>query len=373
MATATFYTNSNDGSLTANSAVYATAHDAATGTALGTDLYVGQWWYTGTSKYYLYRAFIFFDTSTLPDDAIIISATLTLYTYKKAGVDTDFNIVIRNGMPDYPHDAYVVGDYLYSHYSGDGGSINTANVSATLNAANVIDLNATGLGWINLTGATKFALISSKDIDSLIPTGEERISFRERSAAAGTSVAAKLVVTYDAEAYPSVTTQAASNVGKTYCTANGTLTGGGVATSWGFEYGESETPTWTVTQTGNIGEQAFSLGIPGLEPETTYYCRAYATNSHGTAVGGWVSFTTSALTTYGMYEQDNSPTVSFYVRKVGGKWSTKHGPYTTDQVDIEITKILIEGTGKYQIKFESDALCSIACTVMTKMDIKARS
>lgn len=373
MATATFYTSFSDGHIVKDNANYTTCHDAATGGVSygNTSEYIGQR-LTGGS-YWIWRFFVFFDTSSIADDATIISATLTFYTsINKDDVDTDFSIVIRNGMPDYPHDALAVGDYLYSHYSGDGGSINTANVSATQYAANVIDLNATGLGWINKTGTTKLALISSRDIDSLIPDGDEYFSIRARSAISGTFLAAKLVVTYDVEIYPTVTTQAASNVGKTYCTANGTLTGGGVATSWGFEYGLTETPTWTITQTGNIGEQAFLLGLSGLESETTYYYRAFATNSKGTAVGAWVSFTTGAITTYGMYEEDNSPTIYFYVRKVGGKWSIKHGPYTADQTNIEITKILVEGTGKYQIKFESSALCSISANIMTKMDIKAR-
>lgn len=77
--------------------------------------------------------------------------------------------------------------------------------------------------------------------------------------------------------------------------------------------------------------------------------------------------------TYGIYEEDNTATICFYVRKVGGKWSIKHGPYTTDQADIEITKILVEGKGKYQIKFESDVLTGISAGVMCKVDIKARS
>ncbi|GAF72785.1 unnamed protein product, partial [marine sediment metagenome] len=75
---------------------------------------------------------------------------------------------------------------------------------------------------------------------------------------------------------------------------------------------------------------------------------------------------------YGLYEEDNTATICFYVRKVGGKWSIKHGPYTTDQSDIEITKILTEGKGKYQIKFESDVLTGISASVMCKVDIKAR-
>jgi len=377
MATSTFYTNQNDGEIAKWDANYTTAHDSAEGGYLGVSYlnpigYIGQRWYVGTSEYRIWRSFVFFDTSSIADDATIVSATLTFYTSSKVGVDTDFNIVIRSGMPDYPHDPLVTGDYLYSQYSGDGGSINTVNVGATSYAVNVIDLNATGLGWINKTGTTKLALISSRDIDSLIPSGYEYFTICARANQAGTSNVPKLIVTYDVEAYPTVTTQATTNIQDVSVKGNGTLTDGGVATEYGFEYGLTETPTWEVSSTKNIGEGAFSLNVNGLEPGTTYYYRAKATNSKGTAYGSWVSFTTRATPSYGMYEEDNSAKICFYVRKVGGKWSIKHGPYTTDQSNIEITKILVEGKGKYQIKFESDVLTGISAGVMCKVDIKAR-
>ena len=373
MATSTFYTTNSDGYMRKDHAVYATAHDSATsdGTLYNNtnSMLLGQWWHPTTSKYYIYRSFVYFDTSTIADDATIISATLTFYVSSKDTTDTDFNIVIRNGMPDYPEDPFVTGDFLYSHYSGDGGSINTTNCSESQYAT--ITLSATGLGWINKTGTTKFALIGSRDIDSLIPVGEEYIYLGAKSATGGAP--SRLIVTYNVEAYPTVTTQAATNIKDVNVKGNGNLTAGGVATEYGFEYGLTETPTWKISSTNNIGEGAFSLNINGLEPSTTYYYRAYATNSIGTACGAWVSFTTKASTSYGMYEDDNTATICFYVRKVGGKWSTKYGPYTTDQTDIEITNIMTEGSGKYQIKFESDVLTGISAGVMCKIDVKART
>lgn len=374
MATSTFYTSSSDAYLVASSANYALAHDNTVGVYGGTCLQIGQWWYAGSSQYKVYRSFIFFDTSTITDDATIISATLTLYTDSKAGVDTDFNVVIRSGMPTYPHDALVTGDYLYSHYSDDGGSINTTNCSGTVSAPNIIDLNETGLGWINKTGATKFALISSRDIDSLIPDGAEYISFKQRAGGAGTSFVAKLIVTYSSESYPSVTTQAATNIRSVGVKGNGTLTDGGVATEYSFEYGLTETPTWeTPLCTNSIGEGTFYLNIDGLEPSTTYYYRAKVTNSKGTALGNWVSFTTNPLPSYGMYEDDNSPSICFYISEDDGMtWTPKFGAYTAGQADIDITKDLIRGSGKKKIKFTSNVLTGISVSVLCKVDIKAR-
>ena len=54
------------------------------------------------------------------------------------------------------------------------------------------------------------------------------------------------------------------------------------------------------------------------------------------------------------------------------RWGQKHGPYTTDQADIEITKLLVRGSGKKKIKFESDVLTGISASVMVKLDCKAR-
>jgi len=187
---------------------------------------------------------------------------------------------------------------------------------------------------------------------------------------------------------PTVTTQAATNLKNIYCTGNGNITdnGGEVITERGFEYGLSEEAQFCERQVGDsLGIGAYSLTIGGLEPETTYYYRAYATNSEGTAYGDWVSFTTSASPSYGVYEESNSKPdsetgiyansnkICFYVRKVGGGWGMKHGPYTRDQADIAITQILAaQGKGKYQIKFTSDVLIGLSVSIMTKLDIKAR-
>ena len=144
---------------------------------------------------------------------------------------------------------------------------------------------------------------------------------------------------------PTVTTQAAAGIKNVYITGNGNITNEGYANiiERGFEYGLAEEAQFSVKQTGtDLGGGAYTLTVDGLDPETTYYYRAYATNSEGVGYGSWVSFTTVASPDYGMYEQDNTATLCFYVRRFGGKWSKKYGPYTTDKSDIVITDILTE-------------------------------
>jgi uncharacterized protein (TIGR02145 family) len=62
---------------------------------------------------------------------------------------------------------------------------------------------------------------------------------------------------------------------------------------YGICWSTSENPTIANTRTGNkTGSNEFISTVTGLTPNTTYYVRAYATNSAGTAYGEQVKFTT---------------------------------------------------------------------------------
>jgi len=94
---------------------------------------------------------------------------------------------------------------------------------------------------------------------------------------------------------PTITTTAASEITATTATAGGNVTadGGATVTARGICWSTSETPTVAdnVTTDGT-GTGSFASSITGLTANTTYYVRAYATNSEGTAYGEQVSFTT---------------------------------------------------------------------------------
>ena len=70
----------------------------------------------------------------------------------------------------------------------------------------------------------------------------------------------------------------------------------------------------------NIGLGSFTSNLVNLDPGTTYYVRAYATNSVGTAYGDVVVFTTLAV----------APSVSTFVVKVYGTSATCGGNVTKD-------------------------------------------
>lgn len=370
MATSTFTVTLNDQSQMYDSdANYTTAHDAATGTVNKYDhSRIGQ--YLSAGIYRIYRCAFGFDTSALADDALIQSASIT--GYSATGAEAACPVILKDGTPTYPTiPTPVVGDYEYANYSGNGA---TGTIPVASHTAFTISFNYIGLSWISKTGYSKFLLVGEDDANSTEPTGLEFADFYTYRAAYPAHSLKLTIVHFPPTSAPTVGDPTYSNTKATYtkATANVTDEGGGYEER-GFQYGISETPTWSVGETGVWGTTGdFSLILPNLLPLTTYYARAYVVNDYGTGYSDWTSFTTTDVPTYGMYEDDNTANICFYVRKVGGKWSIKHGPYTVDQTDIEITKMLTDGTGKYQIKFETDALCSIACTVMTKMDIKAR-
>jgi hypothetical protein len=141
----------------------------------------------------IYRGYLFFDTSAIPDSATINSATLRLYVQTDLST-TDFNVTIQNGQPTYPHNPLDSGDYYQAHYSGTGGT-NSSSAISGVGYWNIA-LSSTGLGWLSTTGQSKFALRSSEDLASSMPTTPEYVTFY--SSEQGDAYAPTLTVTYTA-------------------------------------------------------------------------------------------------------------------------------------------------------------------------------
>ena len=233
-------------------------------------------------------------------------------------------------------------------------------------------LNDTGLGWINKTGTTKFALISSRDIDSNIPDGAEYIWFGARTSVGGTSVVAKLIVTFAAEETPLVTTVAPTGIKDSYCVGHGNVTAGGAILEKGFEYGLVEEADWSVRTSITSGEGAYSLTVSGLEPETKYYIRAWATNSYGTAYGEWLDFTTTASASYGVYSETNTASYRLYVSDDEAiAWQGYKGPYSGKQTLINITDITNKTKGGKVLKILPSAKGTWHICVTLKEELKS--
>ncbi len=183
---------SNDGYITSSSTSYSTARNASTGTIDSSANYlsIGQKKTSGMpGTYSIYRGFVIFNTSALPTNAYLDNAILSLYK-KDDYSTTDFLLTIQNGQPTYPHNPLQAGDYDRTHYSGNGGSLNTVNFTTGRN-----NITLTTLSWINTTGLTNLCLSSSRDINGNTPSGNEYVNVWSHEAP-GVNDWPKLVITY---------------------------------------------------------------------------------------------------------------------------------------------------------------------------------
>jgi hypothetical protein len=115
---------------------------------------------------------------------------------------------------------------------------------------------------------------------------------------AGTAYGTQVSFTTTASAtLPTVTTSSISSITSSSATGGGNVTAAGSSsvTARGICYSTSQNPTIANSRVvSGSGTGAFSASMTGLAANTTYYVRAYATNTAGTAYGSQVSFTTTA-------------------------------------------------------------------------------
>lgn len=98
---------------------------------------------------------------------------------------------------------------------------------------------------------------------------------------------------------PVLTTSVISNITLNGASSGGNITtnGGADITARGVVWSTSPNPTISLTTktTDGVGVGTFTSNLISLIPNTTYYVRAYATNSAGTAYGNEVSFVTTSI------------------------------------------------------------------------------
>lgn len=164
--TGKFETSSNDNWNQAGALIYNNVWTAASGTLQG-----GTTTSCGQANviilgYYISRAYLYFNTSSLPTYLTINSANVSLRGSGDSS-GTDFYVTLQYGMPTYPRNPPVNGDYDKSFYSGNGGQYYTSGWSTS--GYNNISMNSSGIGWINTSGWTNLCLRSSRDISGTAP------------------------------------------------------------------------------------------------------------------------------------------------------------------------------------------------------------
>jgi hypothetical protein len=96
---------------------------------------------------------------------------------------------------------------------------------------------------------------------------------------------------------PVLSTTNATDITQSTAFVSGNITddGGSAVIERGMCWSTNQNPTIANDKTSDgTGTGIFMSTITGLNPNTTYYARAYATNTNGTSYGNQISFTTTA-------------------------------------------------------------------------------
>lgn len=216
-----------------------------------------------------------------------------------------------------------------------------AQTTATLNGTITVEgANSTVRGFAYGTNSTLATVIATTTESGSFPTGA--FTYAASGLTCNTTYYARAYATNPTDTglgsiqsfttsacNPTVTTQAASSITDTSATLNGniTATGGANATVRGFAWGTNSTLSGgdTATTTDTVGQPfgtgAYTGATSGLTCNTTYYARAYATNSSGDGLGSIQSFTTSACTVISI-TLTSSGTVSYGALPAGISSST---------------------------------------------------
>lgn len=118
--------------------------------------------------YYMWRGYVYFDTSALDDEAIIVGASLFLYGYTGwfTAFPTDY-LVVQSGQPTYPSDPLDKTDWDKDFYTSGNTQFACAGWSNV--GYNDIPFDAGDFSWINKTGWTKLCLRLESEINGNNP------------------------------------------------------------------------------------------------------------------------------------------------------------------------------------------------------------
>lgn len=148
----------------------------------------------------------------------------------------------------------------------------------------------------------------------------------------GTAYGNEVSFTTTALVAPTVTTVAASAITLTTATSGGSITtdGGAAVTEKGVCWSTSANPTTAGSKTSDgTGSAAFTSSLTALTPGTTYYYRAYATNSVGTSYGNELTFTTTALAVPTVTTAATTTNITLTTATSGGEITSNGGADVT--------------------------------------------
>ena len=174
------------------------------------------------------------------------------------------------------------------------------NVSSTATfSARVFKQTAGTTAWIEMKDPTVVRGIDEPVGNLTIAAGNE-YPFVVYTKNNSSNISTPIVRMYTPPPPPAIlNTLAATNITTNTAETGGNITsnGGSAITERGVVYSISNNPTTANTKVlaSSAGSGSYSVTIPGLNPATLYYVRAYAINSGGTSYGDNVRLNTLAL------------------------------------------------------------------------------
>ncbi|WP_161971673.1 fibrobacter succinogenes major paralogous domain-containing protein [Flavobacterium silvisoli] len=231
-------------------------------------------------------------------------ALLTIVTFTNCSTDSEF----ANPVPDisiHPTAPTVVTNTVTAitmNTAASGGNITTDGGSpVTLRGVvwSKLPNPTTQLTTKTLDGSGAGAFSSAVlNLDSNTTYYIRAYAVNAYGTAYGNEISFKTLI--NPADLPVLTTTSVTDVTTNSAVSGGNVTSSGVSpvTSRGIVWGLNPDPTILINigmSSNGIGLGAFTSNAVNLSPNTTYYVKAYATNSQGTAYGNEFSFTTSPL------------------------------------------------------------------------------
>ena len=228
---------------------------------------------------------------------IIVGSSITKY-----GNDVEFR-TLDLPKQDLPQVSTVNPDLITTNSARSGGNILSMGKSP---------ISSRGVCWDTKSGATITLTTKTNDGSGIGVFSSSAISLTKNTKyflrayatnSSGTSYGNEITFTTTnstGTTVPVLSTSAINSISSSSAMSGGTIIndGGSVITAkgicWSTTSGAANISLPTKTNDGT-GTGVYTSTISGLSPSTTYYVRAYATNSNGTDYGNQVMFTTSSL------------------------------------------------------------------------------
>jgi uncharacterized protein (TIGR02145 family) len=220
---------------------------------------------------------------------------------------------------------------------------NTATSGGTITGNGGATITVSGICWSKtnntptLADSTKVGTTASGSFTSVMNNLDENTTYYVRAFATNSvGTGYGNVVTFTTPiniTVPELTTAAITNLAYNTATSGGTITddGGAAITASGICWSKTNnTPTVDDSKTiGTTASGSFTSVMNSLDENTTYYVRAYATNSAGTGYGNVVTFTTPINITVPLLTTAAITNLSYNTATSGGDITANGGAAIT--------------------------------------------